>query len=120
VSAGRFGKHGIETMPLQHGHGAARGFNQEVVFARGEPQELETFLQLGVGQRILVSLLPGRTAGCVRRTAASRAAFTRGIFIFRAFIVFSFSRRAVAASGRLTTSGPGRLLLSCCRKGRQL
>src|SRR5712692_3351874 len=67
VSAGRFVEDGVETMPLQHGHGAARGFNQEVVLARGEPQELKTFLQLGVLQRILVSLLPSRTGGCIRR-----------------------------------------------------
>src|SRR6266852_1646639 len=73
VSAGRFDEDGIETMPLQHGHGAARGFNQEVVLARREPQELKTFLQFRVVQRILVSLLPRRTGGCVRRTASTSA-----------------------------------------------
>src|SRR6266851_5373011 len=73
VGAGRFDEHGIETMPLQHGHGAAGSFNHEVVLARGEPQELETFLQFGVVERILVSFLPSRTAGCVRHAASASA-----------------------------------------------
>src|SRR5260370_37493231 len=73
VSAGRFDEDGIETMPFQHGHGAARGFNQEVVLARGEPKELNTFLEFGVVQRLLLSLLPSRTGGCVRHTPSTSA-----------------------------------------------
>src|ERR1044071_5536507 len=71
VGARGFVENGTEPVVLQHRHGATSGFNQEIVLARREPEQLKTFLQPGVVQRFLVPLLPGRTSRRVRAAAST-------------------------------------------------
>src|SRR5687768_10958149 len=48
----------IEVVFLQHCDGCAGGFDEEVVFARREPDELHPFLQLWIVQHLLVLFFP--------------------------------------------------------------
>ena len=57
-------------MLLEHVDRAPGGLDEEVLLARGEPQELEPLLQLGVVQGLLVLLLPHRAGGPSRSPAA--------------------------------------------------
>src|SRR5687768_13790999 len=58
MAAGAFFIHDVEAVLLEHLNSRSSCFNQEVILACAEPEELQTFLESSVVERREISILP--------------------------------------------------------------
>src|SRR6266850_4602844 len=70
MAAGGFLIDRIETVLLQHRDGAARAFNDEVIDAGAEPDQLQPFLQFGIIEGLPMLLLESWARRRVGATAS--------------------------------------------------